>query len=481
MSELDDRTRDALQTAVSRTAVSHPPTERIVTAGRRLRRRRRQGAGLAAGAIVAVAVVASAAVYRGLPARHDTLRPASPAPATAASHTARADAVAFGLSPDVDLDRDTVNCGLTTEVPLRELTLPGGDEAAATPEAVGLRAFLAHNPFAAGAPAPPGRWVLLAEDAGQVAFGRRDGPIGVSDAYLLQRQPDGTWTPAGTNGCGLRRLADGTTTAATSAASSTGTTLTLEWANGACHAPVPDEINAGVQVHETPTQVFIAVLTRPNPALAPVDVCGGVGLTSRLDVTLKTPLGARTLIDAAKVPGAPVRLTARNTNLDSPPPCKAMNLRVAAGTGSGAAGSVVYDIGLTNEGGENCLLRGVPRSVTGVLPDGRHVILPVRAEMPGAGPVPPFPALPIPPGEQADLPLIGDHTCEHPTFQHFTRLDITLADGQHITVTTPPTAPAASAAGAAGTAATTPADSGWSFPCGDVATAGPYGPLPHGP
>jgi len=109
----------------------------------------------------------------------------------------------------------------------------------------------------------------------------------------------------------------------------------------------------------------------------------------------------------------------------------ALNLRATAGPEQGAVGAVEYDIGLTNEGGENCLLRGVPRSVTGVLPDGRHVIVRVRAVMPGAGPVPPFPALPIPPGEQADLPLINNHTCEHPTYQHFTRLDITLADGQH--------------------------------------------------
>ena len=77
-----------------------------------------------------------------------------------------------------------------------------------------------------------------------------------------------------------------------------------------------DERVARVEVHESKTAIHVLLVTEPNPAAEPYITrdgkrigCGGVGINSRATITLKAPLGDRTLYDDAELNPVPVPMS----------------------------------------------------------------------------------------------------------------------------------------------------------------------------
>jgi len=127
----------------------------------------------------------------------------------------------------------------------------------------------------------------------------------------------------------------------------------------------------------------------------------------------------------------------------------------------GAAGSVVYHVGLTNVGTTTCLARGWPSRVTGTTRAGANRTFDAIVEPPGAGPTPPDVSTDVPPGGHAALSLDSGHSCGKPNYGTvYAALDIVLGSGARVHVTEDQTAHN---------------DGGWIFPCGGVGSSRAYG------
>ena len=91
-------------------------------------------------------------------------------------------------------------------------------------------------------------------------------------------------------------------------------------------------------------------------------------------------------------------------------PCKASQLRAGPGLPNGGAGHAVLQVGFDNVGTVSCLLGGRPK-VTGVVPSGIRVALPIKSGSTFIGPLLPAD---IAPGARGYLNLGNVSTCDSP-------------------------------------------------------------------
>ena len=184
-----------------------------------------------------------------------------------------------------------------------------------------LRAFLAKPERYAAlslGQLPHQQWALVSHDSIHRVFAQRTA-TGIS-AVLYFKLYLGSWRPDVQ--CSLR-YADGVADAVRQAAVR-GRTLDLNWDNGTCNPtkgrPLSNLVRR-VIITETTTHVLVSLVTYDNPvevaaeaseqAAAPSGVavgCGGVGLQDHVTVTLKAPLGSRTLLDVSTAPPEPITL-----------------------------------------------------------------------------------------------------------------------------------------------------------------------------
>ena len=181
-----------------------------------------------------------------------------------------------------------------------------------------LRQFLAHNPFEGMGTVPNTNWLLLVDTPTEVAFGHRVGPVGVDEVVHMKLQ-SGRVIQQNEDGCSNVLVEKGHTAKPLEGAVVDGRLLDLRWANGQCGpepAGVLDERVARVEVHESTTAVHVLLVTEPNPVAEPyishngsLIACAGVGVNSDTKITLKAPLGVRTLYDDAELNPAPVPMS----------------------------------------------------------------------------------------------------------------------------------------------------------------------------
>jgi hypothetical protein len=181
-----------------------------------------------------------------------------------------------------------------------------------TPVAAPLRAFLTQPGRFADLQLdqlPHEQWALVSHDAIHRVFAQRT-PAGIS-AVLYFKLYLGSWRPDGQ--CTIRYGAD--TAVPVRQVAARGRTLDLNWDNGTCNPSAGGPISSLVRrvvVTETNTHVLISLITYQNPAEIAAQAsqaaalpsgstlaCGGVGLKDHVKVTLKAPLGSRTLLDVS--------------------------------------------------------------------------------------------------------------------------------------------------------------------------------------
>ena len=68
----------------------------------------------------------------------------------------------------------------------RQLAQPGDAEKETSKTSAILRQFLAHKPFGGMGPVRNANWLLLVDTLTEVAFGHREGPVGVGQVVLMQ-------------------------------------------------------------------------------------------------------------------------------------------------------------------------------------------------------------------------------------------------------------------------------------------------------
>jgi hypothetical protein len=279
------------------------------------RRRRRSYA--AAGSVAAVMIVVAgtfAVTDRG----NKSSTGASPAPtSTTTAPTTTATRTPTTSSPPA-IRTGTVEVGCYTRTAVRPAALKPGVLSRTTPAAATLRHFLASPGKWAEVGAvvdqlPRSQWALIFQDSGHRVFGQRTssglGAVLYFKLYL------GSWN-LDLDQCGIT-YSDGRAERVESAAV-VGRAVDLNWSNGTCDPrqlrPL-SELVRRVRVIETAKTVEISMITYENPAELAAEHsqaaalpsgsvlgCAGVGLEDHAKVTLKAPLGHRTLIDVSSVP-----------------------------------------------------------------------------------------------------------------------------------------------------------------------------------
>jgi hypothetical protein len=227
-----------------------------------------------------------------------TVVPAAPTPATFRNVTVSCDGVVF-----------------TAE----QLAQPGGAEKGTSKTSAILRQFLQHNPFEGMGTVPNTNWLLLVDTPTQVAFGHREGAVGVGQVVHMDLR-NGRVIQQNEDSCTNVLVETGHTAKPLQGAAVAHKLVDLKWGNGQCGpepAGVYDERVARIEVHETKTAVHVLLVTEPNPAAQPylkhdgrLTVCAGVATNSDTKITLAAPLGSRTLYDDAELNPTPVTTNA---------------------------------------------------------------------------------------------------------------------------------------------------------------------------
>ncbi|MEX2290837.1 MAG: hypothetical protein WD794_10990 [Mycobacteriales bacterium] len=263
---MSDELRQQFQELSPPTELHLPPPSALAALGRR-RQRRRRAVAAAAAALVAVVPFAVLAGER-----------LKPAPATVAA-------------PQLE-GMTALACGTS---PLSVLTAESGAENEGSPEAAGLRHVLEEGIAGMSFPAKTG-WVQMRRDDGEetVTFGRRVGEVGIDDVVMVKRQDIGSYTFAGSGGCGPLGFPDGrrATRISTYDVSSDGITLT--WMGGTCG----DGSEPVSVVHEAGNVVSVMVVPPPDRAGS----CPDVGTFEQTEARLSAPLGNRRVVDAGYLP-----------------------------------------------------------------------------------------------------------------------------------------------------------------------------------
>lgn len=201
-----------------------------------------------------------------------------------------------------------INCGDFT-FPAWRFAIPGGAENGTTPEAVGLREFLA-GPQEPMSPQAGGNWVVLAEGGGKVLFGQREGVLGVGSAVVLADK-GGTWTFSGSGGCGTGLVpGPGEEVQRVYSAHLKESTLHLTWEGGtdSCSTTVVRRVET--RRDAAGLHVLIVTHTRLFENLTPNTTCMGVGQMKTADVSLQDPLKAALIFDDSSLPSHKVLLDA---------------------------------------------------------------------------------------------------------------------------------------------------------------------------
>ena len=268
------------------------------------RRKRRRAAGVA-GAAVAASIAwlllwsaASGTDSAGV----STVVPAAPVPTTYRKVSVSCDGVDFTA---------------------QQLAQPGGAERGTSKTSTILRQFLAHNPFEGMGTVPNTNWLLLVDTPTEVAFGHREGPVGVGQVVHMKLSK-GRVIEQNEDGCSTVLVEKGRSSQPFWEVVAAGKALDLQWANGQCGpepAGVFDERVARVEVHESKTAVHLMLVTEPNPVAQPYITkngkligCGGVGITSHAKITLAAPLGSRILYDDSQLNPTTVTTTPAPTS-----------------------------------------------------------------------------------------------------------------------------------------------------------------------
>lgn len=111
------------------------------------------------------------------------------------------------------------------------LSRPGNAEKGNSPASQILRQFLRHNPFEGMGTVPSTNWLLLVDTPTEVAFGHREGVVGVGPVVHMQLW-DGRVISQNLDGCSNVLVEKGRVATPIDAAKVQGRTVTLEWANG---------------------------------------------------------------------------------------------------------------------------------------------------------------------------------------------------------------------------------------------------------
>lgn len=263
------------------------------------RQKRRRAAGVA-GAVVATSIAgvlvwsaASGSDSAGI----STVVPAAPRPTTYRNVSVSCDGVDFTA---------------------QQLAQPGGAEKGTSKTSAILRQFLAHNPFEGMGTVPNTNWLLLVDTPTEVAFGHREGPVGVGPVVHMQLR-NGRVIEQNEDGCSTVLVEKGHSSQPFWEVVASGRSLDLQWANGQCGSEPPgvfDKRVTRVEVHETKAAVHLLLVTEPNPVAQPYLTrngkptgCGGVGIMSHTKITLTAPLGNRTLYDDSQLNPTPVTTT----------------------------------------------------------------------------------------------------------------------------------------------------------------------------
>ena len=196
----------------------------------------------------------------------------------------------------------------------QQLSEPGQAEKGTSAASVKLRYFLAHNPFEGMGTVPNTDWLQVVEKPNELAFAHRTGPLGVDELVTLHLR-DGRVIGQNLQACGNVLVGKNKIAQPVEYASIRGTKVALSWENGKCGDNLPlDERLARIDIHEDAAAVHVVLVTEANPAARrsttanSTQVCAGVGTTSTNTVTLKAPLGNRTLYDDARAVSMPITI-----------------------------------------------------------------------------------------------------------------------------------------------------------------------------
>ncbi len=263
--------------------------------------RRRAWLPVAAAALIVAAAVAAAVIGRSGPGGG----------ATGVAHVHNIPAAYRSVADDADplSAAMQVDCG-GVSVPVAMLAAPGGAETGTSKASAALRAFLANNPWKGEGTVTAKNWLLLSQTSKTLVYGQRTGRIGVGTVVTLTGNGS-AFIPTTLGGCGPAGPG-GHESGEPVEATVRGSELTLRWENGSnCGTGSARiaRVESRVLVQEAAQSVHILLLSKPAPntgSLPAGQFCAGVGLPSTAHITLKTPLGTRTLVDDSRVPGSAV-------------------------------------------------------------------------------------------------------------------------------------------------------------------------------
>ncbi|MGI8415488.1 MAG: hypothetical protein ACR2P2_04650, partial [Nakamurella sp.] len=196
----------------------------------------------------------------------------------------------------------SVLCG-DVAVPVGVFAMPGRAELGSSPSSLALKGFLAHNPWGATYPVTGREWMLLAANDKEYVFGQRTGKVGMASVVTFVHR-DGRYVVSQLGGCGTVVPGPGEDSAIVDSVTRSGRRVTISWENGRCSAHGPlDQVVVRVETVQTKAAVHLLVVTKRNSAAPPVGtMCAGVGAASTAVAILDAPLGARQLLNDAKVP-----------------------------------------------------------------------------------------------------------------------------------------------------------------------------------
>jgi hypothetical protein len=279
MTSGETRLRDALQQAGS-SPVGDVDFDDLV------RRRRRQRVTRWTALAAIVGTVGGVVIWSATSGR-DTAGVSTIVPAKVPASTAR--------NVSVDCDGYPVTA--------EKLSQPGHAEEGTTASSVALRRFLAHNPFEGMGTVPNTGWLLVVDTPTELAFGHREGAVGVGPLISLHLK-NGKVVGQNLGGCGTVLVEKGRVSEPVQAAAVNGSSIVLFWSNGSCGGNELDRRLARVEVRESGHAVHVLLVTEANPAAAKgngADFCAGVGRISQSTVTLRSPLGGKTLYDDSRL------------------------------------------------------------------------------------------------------------------------------------------------------------------------------------
>lgn len=196
----------------------------------------------------------------------------------------------------------SVLCG-DVAVPAAVFAMPGRAELGSSSSSLALKGFLAHDPWGDTSPVTGREWMLLAANDKEYVFGQRTGKVGMGAVVIFVNR-GGRYVVSQLGGCGTVVPGPGEDSAIVNSVTRSGRRVTISWENGRCSANGPlDQVVVRVETVQTNAAVHLLVVTRRSPAAPPVGtMCAGVGGVSTSVTMLDAPLGARQLLNDAKVP-----------------------------------------------------------------------------------------------------------------------------------------------------------------------------------